>query len=75
MYRRTVAPACLPMKMPLYPTLVWFLLLDRLAAPGWVWGVMGAVLAAVWVGWIHHMCCDAWVDLPGLGHQNERRKD
>lgn len=39
----------LPPTLPLYQALLWWLLLDRLNAPGWAFGVMwtiAAILAA-----------------------------
>ena len=53
MSKRTVVSwKNLPMRMPLMFTAVCYLLLDRLAAPGWVWGVVGTLVIAMWLTWI-----------------------
>lgn len=47
-----IAKKYLPMPSPLLITLVTWLLLDRIEAPGWVWGACGVmllILAAVWI--------------------------
>lgn len=40
----------LPARLPVWPTIVLWLLLDRLRAPGWVWGVCGTITALGWLG-------------------------
>jgi len=40
----------LPAKIPTVPTAVAWLLLDRLQAAGWVWGVVGTMFALIWIG-------------------------
>lgn len=47
--RKVISSKNLPMRMPLIGTLVWWLVVDKLGAPGWVWGVLGTLLV---VGWI-----------------------
>ena len=37
------------MKMPVIGTMVWYLVLDKFSAPGWMWGVLGTLLIVVWV--------------------------
>lgn len=39
----------LPMRLPIWPTAVLYLLLDRFNPPGWVWGAAGAIMALLWV--------------------------
>lgn len=43
----------LPMRMPLSFTALWALVLDRLNAPGYVWGAVGVLMLAIWFAWIH----------------------
>ena len=50
--RRVIAMNQLPMRPPIIPTLVYWLVLDRLEAPGWVWGVVVTLTAAAWIVWI-----------------------
>ena len=38
--------------VPIFPTITLWLLLDRLSAPGWVWGAVGMIVAFLWVTYI-----------------------
>lgn len=38
-----------PAKLPIIPTIVFWLALERLSAPGWAWGVVGTILVVGWV--------------------------
>ena len=49
--RKVVSPKNLPMRAPLTSTLVFWLVLDKLGAPGWVWGVLGTLLAVLWIAY------------------------
>jgi hypothetical protein len=35
-------------QLPIFSTLTAWLFLDRVSAPGWVWGVVGTLFAVVW---------------------------
>lgn len=39
----------LPSKVPVTGTLLWILILDRLDAPGWVWGVFATLMVFLWI--------------------------
>lgn len=52
-----------PSTMPLYPTIVLWLLLDRLGAAGWVYGIVGTLLAFGWIGWAIQTYLSRDVDL------------
>lgn len=39
----------LPMDMPITGTVLWWLFLDRISAPGWAFGVVGTLLVIVWI--------------------------
>jgi len=39
----------IPVRIPTVPTIVAWLLLDRLQAAGWVWGVVGTMFALIWI--------------------------
>lgn len=52
--RRVIDASCLPLRMPLLPSIVLWLLLDRLQAPGFVWGIVGTIMALLWISWV---CC------------------
>lgn len=50
--RKVVHGKNLTMRCPLVATLVFWLVLDRLDAAGWVWGAVGVVLVIGWIAWI-----------------------
>ena len=47
--KKTIAAHNLPPRLPLYGSLVAWLVLDRLVAPGWVWGVVGTLFGLIWI--------------------------
>lgn len=51
--RRVLAGENLPFRMPLWPTVTLWLVLDRLHAAGWVWGLAGLFLLLYWGVWIN----------------------
>lgn len=51
MARKVIDPLELPSYPPMVATLVWWLVLERLEAPGWIYGALGALLALVWIAW------------------------
>lgn len=52
--------------IPLIPTLVVWLTLDRLGAPAWVCGVVYTLVALVWIDNIHGLCTEEVVELKEL---------
>ncbi len=46
--RKVLKREYLPSRLPFLSTAVWWLLLDRLGAPGWAWGASGVLLALFW---------------------------
>ena len=65
---RTVLPwAVMPAQLPVQMTALAYLLLDRWSAAGWVWGVVGTVLALFWVLAVVRMYTDKQKPLPGYG--------
>ena len=65
---RTVLPwAVMPAQLPTHTTALAYLLLDRWSAAGWVWGVVGTVLALFWVAAGLRMWTDKQKPLPGYG--------
>lgn len=59
--RKVISHKNLPARMPLSGTLVCFLALDRIGAPGWVWGIVGTLLVVVW--WVYVMDVKDQVDV------------
>jgi hypothetical protein len=45
----------LPTNLPTQFTLLMWLVLDKLDSPGWVWGVVGTLVAILWASAIHAM--------------------
>lgn len=65
---RTVLPwNALPTNLPVQTTALAGLLLDRFSAPGWVWGVVGTLMALVWIVAVVRLCTDRVKPLPGYG--------
>lgn len=49
--RKVISRSFLPTRgVPTIPTIVYWLLLERLGAPGWVWGVVGTLVVVLWAG-------------------------
>ena len=47
-----VAPSDLPQRFPITGVAVWFLLLDRFAAPEWVFWLFGIVVLVAFYGYL-----------------------
>jgi len=45
---KVIAGSQLPIRLPMTSTLVWYLLLDKLNAPAWIWGAMGVIMGLLW---------------------------
>jgi len=56
----------LPIRLPIFPTAVAFLLLDRFHAVGWVWGAVGTVFLLAWIGIFVAWVKEDEVELDGL---------
>ena len=63
MRKRVIASANLPADIKIYPYLVAWLTLDRLNAPGWVWGAVGVVYALMLIGSIAQYVTQTEVDV------------
>ena len=61
--KKVISRKNLPASIPLISTAVTWLVLDRLQAAGWVYGVMGTVLALAWIGAIVGMCTEKQTDV------------
>lgn len=65
MKSRKVLPwKIMPPKAPIGFPIVWWLLLDRLQPPGWVWGATGFVVAFLFVCAIIDLFTVKYIPLP-----------
>lgn len=46
---KVVSNKNLPMRLPIFPTITLWLLLDRLDAAVWVWSVVGTLWVILWI--------------------------
>lgn len=63
---KVLHPKHLPGRLPLLQTLLWYLFLDKIHAPGWVWGVMGTLMVLVWAVSIYNLIVEEKVELKEL---------
>lgn len=45
----------LPPKLPLMATAFWWMFLDYVSAPEWLFGVFGAALLILWIAFFHQI--------------------
>jgi len=64
-----IKSSSLPARSPVPFAILWWLLLDRLDAPGWAYGVLWTVVAAVTIAWIYCLCTTSERDVPGFGEK------
>jgi hypothetical protein len=48
--RRVISRKELPVKLPIFSTFMAWFFMDKYHAPGWIWGVVGTVMAILWFG-------------------------
>lgn len=48
--RKCISRKSLPVGLPVFRTAVLILVLDRVGAPGWAWGVAATLMALWWIG-------------------------
>jgi hypothetical protein len=53
----------LPRNLPLFQTLVIWLVFDRLSAPGWLWGVVVTLVVLIWSVSIFAMATQKQIDI------------
>ena len=61
--KKVIAQSNLPSRLPLNTTILFWLLLDRLNAPGWAWGALFTVVGLAWVAALIAMWKNEDVDL------------
>ena len=53
MARKVVSGKNLPIHSPLVPSLVAWLVMDKLDAAGWVWGAVGFMFLLIWIVFVY----------------------
>lgn len=70
MKRSTVIKSSsLPTRSPVGIAIVFWLLLDRLSAPGWAFGVLWTLVALMALIWIASFWAESARDVPGFGEK------
>jgi hypothetical protein len=68
MKKRTVINIkSLPMRAPTHAAIVWWLLLDRLNAPAWAYGVMWTIVGILVIGFVVEAATAEHKNVPGFG--------
>ena len=65
--KHVVAPSSLPTRISLWPTIVIYLLLEKLQATDLVKGIVYTLLALWWIGAFVSMYHEERRDVPGFG--------
>lgn len=70
MKRKTAIKASsMPARSPVGGAILWWLLLEHLAAPGWAYGVMWTVVALATIGYAWCFFTTTEKDVPGFGER------
>lgn len=69
MKKTVIKPSSLPMRSPLLFAIVMWLLCDRLAAPGWAYGVLWTVVALWSIVFVAGLRHTTFRDVPGFGEK------
>lgn len=60
---KVISPKNEATKLPLWSTLISWLVLDRTQPPQWVWGVVGTIFALIWIASIVGIIRQEHVDI------------
>lgn len=61
----------LPEKLPLVPSIVFYMALDMYHAPGWAFGVVGAFMTLAWIGSIVRLVRQQPLPMTGYGESKD----
>lgn len=64
-----IKSSSLPTRAPTATAILFWLLLDRLDAPDWAFGVMWTLVALLALGWIVSLWTESLSDVPGFGEK------
>jgi hypothetical protein len=62
---KVIAHKNLPVRPPVTASIAMWLFLDRYQAPGWIWGVIGTLMAFAWVLYFVGVWLQEQVDVVG----------
>lgn len=62
-----IKSSSLPTRSPIPAAVLYYLLLDRLGAPAWAYGVVGTLVVIGLVAWVYCLCTTVERDVPGFG--------
>jgi len=68
-HRTVIKSSSLALRPPTFAAIVWWLLLDRLGAPGWAYGVLWTLVAIFFIVWVYRFRTDQERDVPGFGQK------
>jgi hypothetical protein len=69
MKHSTVITSSLPTRSPLSLAILFWLLLDRLGAPGWAFGVLWTLVGLLVLIWLISFKTESAQDVPGFGEK------
>ena len=71
MKKRKIAikSSSLPARSPVAFAILFWLLLDRLSAPDWAYGVLWTIVALVAINWVVCQATTVEQDVPGFGER------
>jgi len=60
---KVIARKNTPTGLPIFTTVVIYLMLDKFHAAPWVWGAVGTLLIIIWIAAIIRICTEKSVDI------------
>jgi hypothetical protein len=64
-----IKSSSLPARSPVGFAMLWWLLLEHIAAPGWAYGVLWTVVTLASFAWVYCFCATTALDVPGFGEK------
>jgi hypothetical protein len=65
-----IKASSLPPRAPISFAIVMWLLLDRISAPEWAYGVLWTLVVVLVAGFIHRLAKAEFKDVPGFGDKS-----
>lgn len=67
--KNVIKSSSLPTRSPVGLAILFWLLLDRLGAPGWAFGVLWTLVALMAIAWVVSFFTESTRDVPGFGEK------